>query len=767
MISDALHRLTGIQLGQEGAVSRAALQQLVVELVGASRADEVAPFIGEAMGVPYPETAALRVARDDPSVMRERVTRAVVELARAAGQRGLVALYLDDLQWGDEESLALCEHLLAQLEELPLFLVASCRPELLERRPGLFEAIEALRLEVRPLGRRSLRKICDAVLEGEVDAAAVAVVARQWDGNPFFAEELIAWLVEKGALSRVGGRWELCGEVGPDPSPVSLPVVIQARLDALPSRQKELLKAAAVFGEVLWEEGCGALGFPEARQRLELLRGAGLLLPDRRSRFARVRQWRFRHALLQQTAYEMLARDQLPRLHELAADWLKRAGEHDAALLAHHYQRAGDLAQAAEHYGRAGARALAEGQLESAVDYLERALEYRAAAPEHRVETALELARARYLRGEYTDGLRVIDELEGELDAMDGRRRIRTSWLKGRLLLSTGRYEEAEAILGEGAAAADRRGERDLAFGVRHALFWVLWCQGSYGKAAEVADRLYRVAHEHERPEELCSAKLALAYSNLAGDLSRSLTLAQEALEHARAVGHPYREVDALLLLGSLQVTTGQFERALETLRRAHQQAGRHGTRNHLASIEMSRGHAYLLQGDAATALEHYCSAAQLAGAIGDPRTEAGALVGQARALLLAGGGGQASLEIRALAERALDVAGDHIPPVAAEAHAVLASLAAADGQLEEAFSRARLAVEIVQRLGDLEQCEIEVLLAAYDVLRIAGHDAEARETLARTRRRLELRCDKISDPEVRRSFRQNVPFHVRVLRAG
>jgi tetratricopeptide (TPR) repeat protein len=758
LIADAVQREAGIHVGQDEAACRTALEALMVRVAPELGDTDVAAFIGEAVGIPFPGSSALRAARSDPKLMRRQVAAAFEHLIAAAGEQGLVSLCLEDLQWSDEESLRLCEHLLERLDRCPLFVLASSRPELLARQPDLFSVVEALYMELRPLGRRSLRRLIEAILGRAVPAEVEALIAEQWDGNPFFAEELVSWVVDGGVVTRAGDGWEVRGELASLEIPASLHAAIQGRLDRLSPDLKQLAKAVAVLGETVWEAGCVALGFGAAEHWLGQLQQAELLVPVHKSRFAGARQWRFRHALLQQVAYEMLLPDQRRELHARAGSWLESMGEPDAAVLARHFQLGGEPARAAHHFGVAGDRALADGEPQKALRFYEQSLSLDR-TPELSLTRTLELARAHYLLGQYEEGLRAIQELEARGDLASHR--AATLLLKARLLFSTTEYATAEALLREAADAVPPEGGEDLSFEILHTLFWVIWARGRYEEAGRVADQISRQARELDRADQLCVAKLAAAYFNVvAGDLSRSVELAAQAVEHARSSVHPYREVDSLILLASARELVGLYDDARQALRTAHGLATQLQTENHLVSIETTEGRVSLLQGQHEDALASYRSAIRRAELIGEQRSLALALVGQARALAQSGSELPAAEE---MTRRALDLVADRAPPMEAEARATLALLLLARGQTDEALDHARSAVQLVDRLGAQEQCEIEILLAAREVLSAAGHAEQAAEMLEQAQQRLESRAQRIDDAEIRQAFLERVPHHVRV----
>ena len=773
LLADALARGAGIHVGQPAEEQRAALEALVLRHAPDEAGREALLFIGEAMGLAWAEeTDALRAARAEPKLMRTRTARAFETFLRSAAARGLVCLCLEDLHWADDESLELCEQLVDRLDRTPLFLFCTARPELLERRADFLELADATRVELHPLKRRPLRKLLGALL-GEGPGRELEQVIASWsDGNPYFAEELVSWMVTRSILVRREGGWRLTREPLAEELPAGIEGAIQGRLDGLALDPKDLLKAASVFGEVFWQDGCEALGFADAAFQLRELEAAQFVIRRPESRIPETSEWAFRHALLQQVAYGMLPEERRQPLHLQAARWLEQVGERDAALLAQHFELGGARARAAGYHAQAGERALAEGHPERAEACYLAALEGAEERGEgSHLTWSLKLARAHFVSGHLERASAVLASLESVGFGEDPRRAAEATFLRGQILMWKGNYDQAAAVLRQaGAEACD---DDELAFEIWRVLFWVFWGQGKYQEAGRVAEALYNEALDSGRPEHLSPAKLAFAYYNVVqGDLSASVRLSREAVGHAREIGHPYGEIDSLTLLGSAQELVGQYDEAMQTLEEGHALTREMKLPIHQAIIEACMGRVCLIQNRIEQAIAHYSRARSQAEPLGDYRTAADALAGEARALCRRSLThdkpqdklqGQELPRAAAAVQRAVDLAADRAPPVLAEARLAQAELALAAQRSGEAVEQILAAVELLDKLGGQEQCEIEILLAAHDVLRVAGRREEALAMLSRAWQTLQQRAERITDEAVRESFMRRVPHNLRV----
>jgi eukaryotic-like serine/threonine-protein kinase len=759
LFAEAVQLQAQIRFGDDDDTQRRALEELTARYLSAPDREQATLFLAAAVGVRVAETPALRAARADPSLMRERISRAFESLLAAAAEEGLVCLYLEDLHWADGESLSLCERLLEHLDQRPLFVLATARAGLLERRPEIFQAAEVTRIELPPLRPRSLQRLVAARLGLDAPAEIVDVIHRSSQGNPFYAEELLSWMIRQDVVAREPGRCALRGDLSSLGMPVGLEAAIQSRLDTLAPPLKELVKAAAVFGEVFWDSGCEALGQAEAIVLLAELERDRLVTRRSSSRFAGASEWVFRHNLVQQVALQMLPQVRRTMLHGLAGRWLERVGEQDAAALAHHFLEGGEPARASDHFHHAGRRALVEGDPRLAVEHLARSLDLvhgqLAAADEAQRQVAL--VRALIFRGTYDRALEALDRLAA-LPEGDDARRAEELLLRGRVLRGLNRIVEAEAPL----VAAAQLACGDVLFEVCHALFWVYLSSVRYADAGRVAAKMQREAMAG-RPDHRWAAELAVAmYNVVEGDLSLARALIAEAVAHARECGNLYREADCLVMLAAVQEIVGAYAAQAQSLADCEQLVQRLKTSHHQATLAGCRGSHCLATGDAERALAHFQLATQLATAAGAKGPLSGALCGQTRACarLRREGGLDEALE---LGRGSLAVARDSQQPVyEAEALLALTEVNLAYGRADAAAASALEAVGVLDRHATQEGREIEILLAAHDALAQAGRAPEASQLLRRAHETLQRRAQRISDPAVREGY-LGVPHNRRV----
>jgi len=173
-------------------------------------------------------------------------------------------------------------------------------------------------------------------------AEVATQVLERAEGNPFFVEEALASLLDRGALRRTASGWAGNGVAAALAVPDSVQAVIASRIDLLPAVDKGALQAAAVIGRTFWEGAVRALsGSPSASLALLVERDFVRRAPA--SAVPGEREFSFKHALTREVAFGSLPVGGRARLHAGFATWLEQAGggrDEDAPLLAHHYAEA-------------------------------------------------------------------------------------------------------------------------------------------------------------------------------------------------------------------------------------------------------------------------------------------------------------------------------------------------------------------------------------------------------------------------------------------
>jgi class 3 adenylate cyclase/tetratricopeptide (TPR) repeat protein len=253
-------------------------------------------------------------------------------LEAMAEQQPLVLVF-EDLHWADEGLLDFVDDLAEWTSGVPILVLVSARPELLDRRPNWGGGkLNAVTLALSPLTDADAARVIAAVLERAVlPAETQSVLLEQAGGNPLYAEQFARLYLEHGEAGGAG-------------VPENVQGIIAARLDGLPEDEKRLLQDAAVLGKVFWSGGVS--GADDAA--LHALERKGFIRRERRSAVAGETEYAFRHVLVREVAYGQIPRSARARKHVAAAEWVESLGrpEDHAGLIAHHYGAALEFARA-------------------------------------------------------------------------------------------------------------------------------------------------------------------------------------------------------------------------------------------------------------------------------------------------------------------------------------------------------------------------------------------------------------------------------------
>lgn len=335
--------------------------------------------------------AAVALAWDAPPALagppdRQRLFAAIADfLARLAAQAP-VLFVLDDLHFADEATLQLLHYLVRTGRDKPLLFLGTFRPEEAGPADPLRQLVATLRrerlvtpFELRRLDARESELLVATLLGSDpIDRAVFETIYGLAEGNPFYTEEAVQALRERGQLERVDGRWRLRSEVAAVPGPLA--DLLAARLERLRPNARQVLRLAAVVGR---EIPYTLLRATSDLSEQDLLDALDECLA-RRVLEESTDGYRFTHPLQRTAIYDGLSRARRAHLHGSVAKALERLyhsqlAEH-AETLAHHYSLSDVPGRAVPHLVTAGDRAASVYANETAMSYYRRALELLSAA---------------------------------------------------------------------------------------------------------------------------------------------------------------------------------------------------------------------------------------------------------------------------------------------------------------------------------------------------------------------------------------------------
>ena len=255
LLIDLLRSILGISFAAEEHEARAILDKELRSVLGADMSEvrDTAPYLAHLLGLPLRPDEA--VGTDVPEVLQGRYVAATHRLLRGLAARGPVVLVCEDLHWADSASIEVSRQVMPLAAQLPILFVAAMRAEtdtpgwkMMGQAPELFgDALTEIRLE--PLAEADSRALVSNLLEIESlpDRVRDLILTRA-EGNPFFVEEVVRMLIERGVIVAQGDRWVATEEVTGVEIPETLHGLLLARIDQLPESAKRSLRIAAVIG---------------------------------------------------------------------------------------------------------------------------------------------------------------------------------------------------------------------------------------------------------------------------------------------------------------------------------------------------------------------------------------------------------------------------------------------------------------------------------------------------------------------------------------
>jgi class 3 adenylate cyclase/DNA-binding winged helix-turn-helix (wHTH) protein/tetratricopeptide (TPR) repeat protein len=657
---------------QPGTASGAALGKLEALLAQAQLAlAEAVPLVAELIALPlhaerYP---ALRLT---PEQQRQRTFNVVLALVEALAAQQPVLLIVEDLHWVDPSTLDLLTLLLNQVPTLRLYLVLTCR--------STFQPAWGFRTHLTPITLNSLtRSHVEAMVQGILRGHHLPAVVReqivvQTDGIPLFVEEMTKAVMEAG-LSTAGRAQDAV--TGPLPTlaiPATLHEALMARLDRLGSA-----KVVAQLGATIGREFAYALlqavaGIEDEVLQCDLATLVAAELLYQRGQPPRA-IYRFKHALIQEAAYESVLQRVRRRTHQRIVEVLEAQFPETVAmqpaLLAYHAQRGEQWEQALTYCRQAGEQAMARSAYREAVAAFEQALVAVQHLPDSRdtreqaIDLHLALRNAFYPLGEIGRLLVHLQEAEGLAEALGDHHR--RGWVSAYLLAHFVLAGELDHALVSGqralAIAADL-GEVGLTVVAQYYLGSVYRSLGDYRQTIELLQQCVASLHGALRQERfglhgLASVRsrsvLVLALSEC-GDFTEGRASAEEGVRIAETADHPYSRVHAYWAVGFRALRQGDLSQTITVLERALELAQGAYLWLVIPQVAALLGAAYTLAGRTAEAVSLLERAIEQAVAMGFMFDHALRTVWLGEAYLLAGRPEEAYTQ----AQRALEFARDH-----------------------------------------------------------------------------------------------------------
>jgi predicted ATPase/class 3 adenylate cyclase len=332
---------------KEGQAPDDARRQAATAIAGLPVASDTLPLVLDFLGLADSQHPAPKV---DPAVRKARLIELVCSIVRSGARNRTAVILVEDLHWIDAASGEFLQAIVDAVVGTATLLLFNFRSDYVApwMQRGHYRQVA-----LAPLERVQMADLLGDLLGQDASVAVIAqIIAERARGNPFFAEELVHTLAQRGHLEGARGAYRLAQQVDTIPLPTTIEALLAARIDRLDQAAKRILQCAAVIGRevplAILESVSGVapaeLGEPLRRlQEAELLHELSLGRPG---------LYAFSQPLIQEVCYQSVLREQRRKVHGDVARALKVRStdpwEQRTGLLAYHLEEAGETMEAAQ-----------------------------------------------------------------------------------------------------------------------------------------------------------------------------------------------------------------------------------------------------------------------------------------------------------------------------------------------------------------------------------------------------------------------------------
>jgi class 3 adenylate cyclase/predicted ATPase len=538
----------------------------------------VVPLIAALLLLPLPERYP--PLRQSPELQRKQTMEALVTWTLTLAEQQPLVMLFEDLHWCDPSTVELLGLVLEQSPTAQVLTVLTFRPS--------FEAPWPARSHLTPLAvnrlsRRQATNMIASMTRGvPLPDAVVQRIVERADGVPLFVEEVTKMVLESDLVVARDGRYELTGPLTELAIPATLQDSLMARLDRLDAG-KEVAQLGAALGREFHYELLRSVSLqeePRLHAGLAQLVDAELLYQRGAPPEA---TYTFKHALIQDTAYQSLLKSVRQQFHTRIAQVLeerfpKRVAS-EPEVIARHYEQAGLATPAIAHYQRAGERATQRSANEEAIGLLQRSLGLVGTLPETRERNQQELglrmaigaplAAARgWAYPEYERTYARARELASQIGESPELPRVLVGTAVAYYF--KGDFATAAEVAQEALVAAERTGDAYDLLSAHYVVGATLFYPGNFSRALQHFEQSIQLYNPGEHASQvytigadMCVVSYELASQShvYLGHPDQALAVSEEAMALAKRLQHPLSMVEALCNAAIVHSQRGEVDR--------------------------------------------------------------------------------------------------------------------------------------------------------------------------------------------------------------
>jgi predicted ATPase len=540
---------------------------------------------------PFQELLSLRVEDEaylklEPGQKRERIFEAIRDLLIRESQSKPLVLVVEDVHWIDKTSEALLDYLIGWLANVKILLILLYRPEY--THPWGSKSYYN-RIALDQLTPGSSTELVRAILEGgEVVPELRELILNRAGGNPLFVEECTHTLLENGSIERRDNQYVLSRKASDITIPETIQGIIAARMDRIEDNLKRIMQIASVIGRDFAFRILQTITGMRDELKPHLLNLQGLEFIYEKRLFPEL-EYIFKHALIQEVAYNSLLQKRRREIHEKIGKAIEQIYtdrlEEFYEMLAYHYLKAANHMKAYHYLVQAGDAAARLYAHDEARLHYARALEALAQLPDTeenyrlRVDTLIKQVSSSFLADpleQIMTRLLEAERLAKELPGPDGRpvgdrlRLARIHYWMGRAHYVANKMPEAIGYFQQVLEVADELDDPELLATPSFTIGAIMFIQGHQDKAKTLLSKAISASAQMGKWPDWCRAAgfhgMALAMS---GDCAMGVAEVQRALARAKEINSLSEIAMTNVFLSAAYIFAGDLPNAIEAGRKA------------------------------------------------------------------------------------------------------------------------------------------------------------------------------------------------------